>query len=118
MPSIFYHRAYSQSQVIHISQHKGGQHFKKQTAKLLPYPAPKLETEHFKDETNKSRNGENPKGSGREEENPRTMHVVWSLCLFKSCTRKLSYYYLLQKGVVKISGREITAFLELQFYSI
>lgn len=118
MPSIFYRHAYSQSQLIQISRHKGGQHLKKQTAELLPYPAPELETERFKTETNKTRNGENHKGSGREEEDPQTMDVVWSLCLFKSCNRKLSYYYLLQKGVVKISGRGIIDFLGLQFYSI
>lgn len=67
MSCVFYQHAYSPSQVTQISQHKVGQHLK-ETAKLLPFPAPKLETEHFKAGMNKTRNGEHRQGSGREEE--------------------------------------------------
>lgn len=55
-PSILNCHAYSQGPGIQISQHKEGQHLLKQSDKFLPYPSPKLETEHFKAEMNKTRN--------------------------------------------------------------
>lgn len=39
-----------------MSQNNEGQHLIKRTDKFLPYPVPKLETEHFKAEMNKTRN--------------------------------------------------------------